>query len=144
MAISDHLTDDHRLVNHALRFTENGGTLWLTHVEDKATLGRYMEVISKIPTIETDDAREALREQLLKEPQDYIAGCVEVVRAAGTHVTVEGLVLFGSRLAEYKRLIEQHTVDLLVLNTKDQDQLAMHGIAYALAVELRQIPLLML
>ncbi len=31
-----------------------------------------------------------------------------------------------------------------VLNTKDEDQLAMHGIAYALAVELRQIPLLML
>ena len=29
-------------------------------------------------------------------------------------------------------------------NLKDEDQLAMHGIAYALAVELRQIPLLML
>jgi hypothetical protein len=41
-------------------------------------------------------------------------------------------------------LIEQHEVDLLVLNTKDDDQFAMHGISYALAVELRQIPLLML
>jgi len=30
------------------------------------------------------------------------------------------------------------------LNTKDEDQLAMHGLAYPLAVELRQIPLLML
>ena len=35
-------------------------------------------------------------------------------------------------------------VDLLVMNTKDEDQLAMHGLAYPLAVELRQIPLLML
>jgi ribosome biogenesis SPOUT family RNA methylase Rps3 len=57
---------------------------------------------------------------------------------------VEHLVVFGHHLSEYKRLIEQHGVDLLVLNTKDEDQLAMRGIAYALAVELRQIPLLML
>ncbi len=144
MAIADHLTGDHRLVNYAVRFTEMGGTLWLTHVEDEATFGRYMEVISKIPTIDTDEAREAVREQLLKEPQDYIDGCVEVLRAAGAHVRVEHLVVFGHQLAEYKRLIEQQAVDLLVLNTKDENQLAMHGMAYALAVELRQVPLLML
>jgi nucleotide-binding universal stress UspA family protein len=144
MAIADHLTGDNRLVNYAVRFTENGGTLWLTHVEDEATFGRYMEVISKIPTIDTDEAREAIRAQLLKEPQDYIDTCVEVLRAADAHVTVEHLVVFGHRLAEYRRLIEQHEVDLLVLNTKDEDQLAMHGIAYSLAVGLRQIPLLML
>ena len=144
MAIADHLTGDHRLVNYAVRLTENDGVLWLTHVEDNATFGRYMEVISKIPTIDTDEAREAVREKLLKEPQDYIDGCVEVLRAAGAHVKVEPLVVFGHHLSEYRRLIEQHEVDLLVLNTKDEDQLAMHGIAYALAVELRQIPLLML
>ncbi len=144
MAIADHLTGDHRLVNYAVRLTENDGTVWLTHVEDEATFGRYMEVISKIPTIDTDEARETVREQLLKEPQDYIDGCVEVLRAAGAHVRVEHLVVFGHHLSEYKRLIEQHEVDLLVMNTKDEDQLAMRGIAYALAVELRQIPLLML
>lgn len=144
MAIADHLTGDDRLVNYAARFTENGGTLWLTHVEDEATFGRYIEVISKIPTIDTDEARAAVREQLLKEPRDYIDGCVEVLQKAGTNVKVEHLVVFGHHLAEYKRLIEQHEVDLLVLNSKNEDQLAMHGMAYALAVELRQIPLLML
>ena len=30
------------------------------------------------------------------------------------------------------------------MNTKDEDQLAMHGLAYSLAIELRAIPLLML
>ena len=144
MAIADHLTGDHRLVNYALRLTENGGTLWLTHVEDKVTFERYMEVISKIPTIDTDQARETVRGRLLKEPQDYIDNCVEVLQAAGTQVKVEHLVVFGHHLFEYKRLIEQHEVDLLVLNTKDENQLAMHGMAYALAVELRQIPILML
>ena len=103
-----------------------------------------MEVISKIPTIDTDDARETVREQLLKEPQDYIDSCVEVLQEAGAQVTVEHLVVFGHHLSEYKRLIEQHKVDLLVLTTKDEEQLAMPGMAYALAVELRQIPLLML
>ncbi len=63
---------------------------------------------------------------------------------AGANVTIEHLVVFGHHLSEYKRLIDEHAVDLLVLNTKDEDQLAMHGIAYALAVELREIPLLML
>jgi hypothetical protein len=35
-------------------------------------------------------------------------------------------------------------VDLLVMNTKDEDHSAMHGLAYPLAVELRGTPLLML
>ena len=144
MAITDHLTGDDLLVNYALRFAAEAGTVWLTHVEDDATFARYIEVISKIPTIETDEARDALREQLLKEPRDFIDGCVEVLRAAGAHVRIERLVVFGHHLSEYKRLIDEHAVDLLVLNTKDEDQLAMRGIAYALAVELRHIPLLML
>ena len=144
MAITDHMTGDDRLVNYALRFVEDGGTMWLTHVEDEGTFERYVELISKIPTIDTDEARATLKERLLKEPRDYIAGCIDVLREAGTHVTIEALVLFGHHLAEYTRLIEQHAIDLLVLNTKNDDQLAMHGIAYALAVELRQIPLLML
>ncbi len=144
MAIANHLTGDDRLVNFASRFTQDDGTLWLTHVEDEVTFERYMEIISKIPAIDTDEAREAVRAQLLKEPQDYIDGCVEILTASRTGVRVEHLVLFGHHLSEYKRLIVRHEVDLLVLNTKDEDQLAMHGIAYALAVELREIPLLML
>ena len=144
MAIADHLTGDDRLVDFAVRMTEPNGTLWLTHVEDEVTLARYLDIISKIPTIDTDEAHKAIRERLLKEPQDYIDGCVEVLSAAGADVKVEHLVVFGHHLREYRGLIEQHEVDLLVLNTKDENQLAMHGMAYALAVELRQIPLLML
>jgi hypothetical protein len=40
--------------------------------------------------------------------------------------------------------VDEHHVDLLVLNTKDEDQLAIHGLAYPLAVELRNTPLLLL
>jgi len=144
MAIASHLTGDHVLVNTAVRFTEENQTLWLTHIEDKATFDRYMDVISKISTIETDEAHKDVLGQLMKEPQDYIEDCVDVLREAGVLLQVQPLVTFGHHLSEYKQLIERHEVDLLVLNTKDEHQLAMHGMAYALAVELRQIPLLML
>ena len=63
---------------------------------------------------------------------------------AATSMDIEEIVTVGHRLADYKRLIDEHDVDLLVLNTKDEDQLAMHGLAYPLAVELRRLPLLLL
>lgn len=144
MAITDHLTGDKRLVNFALQFLEPGGTLWLTHVEDEVTFERYMDAIAKIPSLDTDEARETLSRQLLKEPRNYIASCSEQLGGGKAAVTVEQIVTFGHHLFEYKKLIEEHQVDLLVMNTKDADQLAMHGLAHPLAVELRQIPLLML
>ena len=59
-------------------------------------------------------------------------------------IHVESAVTLGHHIADYTRLVEEHKIDLLVFNTKDDDQLAMHGLAYPLAVELRQIPLVML
>jgi hypothetical protein len=50
----------------------------------------------------------------------------------------------GHFLSDYQQHIQEQEIDLLVLNTKDDDQLAMHGLAYPLAVELRTLPLLML
>ena len=84
--------------------------------------------------------------QIHSEPADYIRSCAEVLaRDAKEHaLSVEPVVALGHRLSEYERLIQQHEVDLLVMNTKDEDQLAMHGMAYPLAVDLRTIPLLML
>ncbi len=144
MAVTDHLAGDSRLVNYAAALTEPGGTLILTHIEERAAFERYMDVISKIPSIDTDSAREKILGQLLKEPSDYIRRCREVMLANNVPVTVEAVVGYGHCLSEYKRLLAEHEAALLVVNTKDQTQLAMHGMAYALAVELRDIPLLML
>ena len=144
MAMTDHLTGDSRLVNHALAYTRAGGACWLTHVESDHDFERYIEVISKIPGIETEDARAAIHAQLLKEPRDFIHRCRETIEAAGLPVSIEEIVTMGHRLSEYRALIDEHEVDLLVMYAKDEDQLAMHGRTYPLAVELRQIPLLML
>ena len=144
MAITDHLTGDDRLVNFAVSLTQTSGRLTLSHVEDSATLERMLEAISKIPEIDTDTAREELSRQLLKEPKDYIASCKEVLDQANIDIEVQPSVSFGHHLKDHLKLIEDSSVDLLVLNTKDDDQQAMHGLAYPLAVQLRQTPLLML
>ena len=144
MAITDHLTGDHHLVSFAARLTDPDGTLLLTHVEDEVVFERYMSTIAKIPTIDTDNARETVLGQLLREPHDYIHSCAEVLHQAGPPIRIEEIVTLGHYLRDYQRLVEKHAVDLLVLNTKQEDQLAMHGVAYPLCVELRDTPILML
>lgn len=144
MAIADHLTGDNHLVSYAARLATSGGKLLLTHVEDQQVFERYMDVISKIPSIETDAARAAIMDQLLKEPHDYIKSCSEGIGRAGLPLKVEEIVTVGHSLKDYQALIAEHDVDLLVLNTKQEDQLAMHGLAYPLSVELRDTPILML
>lgn len=144
MAIADHLTGDNHLVSYAARLTTPGGKLLLTHVEDQQVFERYMAVIGKIASIETEPARSAIMEQLLREPRDYIQSCGRVISQAGLPLTVEEVVTIGHSLRDYQSLIAKHDVDLLVLNTKQEDQLAMHGLAYPLCVELRDTPILML
>jgi len=144
MAITDHLSGDDRLVNYALGFTQPGGSCWLTHVEPMSVFDYYLDVISKIPEIGTESAHELIERQLLKGPRDYIESCRREIAEQHLPCEIGEIVIMGRRLGEYHRLINEHRVDLLVLNTMDDDQLAMHGLAYPLAVELRQTPLLML
>ncbi len=144
MAITDHLTADARLIDYALRFTMPSGTCWLTHIQSQRQFDRFQAAIEKIPEIETDDARELIEAQLLKEPRDYIESCRRVIEAQRVPVKIEAIIAMGDRVEEYRRLVEDHRVDLLILNTLDGDQFAMHGQAYLITVELRGIPLLML
>lgn len=144
MAITDHLAGDHHLVSFAAQLTSAEGDLWLAHVEDQVAFERMIQTIAKIPTIDTDSARETILEQLLKEPQDYIESCRKVLGESATHLKVHESVSLGHHLNDYKRLVEENQVELVVMNTKDEDQLAMHGLAYPLTVELRTTPLLLL
>ena len=144
MAMTDHLTGSEQLVNFAAAMTQTKGKLWLTHVEDEIAYTRLMEAISKIPQIETDIARELIRDKLLKQPTDYVEACRTVISTHRPGLEVRPLIVMGHHLSTYRQLVRDHEVDLLVMNTKDEDQLAMHGMAYPIAVEIRDIPLLLL
>ena len=144
MAITDHLSGDHRLVSYAVAMTKPTGKLLLAHVEDVIALERVMDAIGKLPELDTDFAREHIPQQLLKDPEDYIASCEEVLKTLALPITLKAVLRVGHLLNDYRRIIAEETVDLVVMNTKDDDQTAMHGLAYPLSVELRSTPLLLL
>lgn len=144
MVITDHLTGDDRIVSVAVNLTEPGGTVLLSHVEDERQLKKYLATISKIPSLNTATAEQSLRDQLMKEPQDYVDSVRKLLQKTEIDIQIECVVQLGNQLEDYRRLIGEHKVDLLVINTKDEDQLAMHGVAYPLTVELRSVPMLLL
>jgi len=144
MVLTDHLSDSHDLVNIAVRLTEKKGSLSLVHLEDTEVFNRYIDAISKIATIDTDEARERLRERLLKEPRDYISSCAAVLKNHGIKIKIKSVVGFGHHITAFKKKIDTHKLDMIVMRGKDKTQMAMHGIVYPLAVEIRQIPLLII
>jgi len=144
MLMTDHLAGDSQLVTFGAMFTQDHGELILAHVEDEQTFERYMQVISKIPAIDTDIARQDIVLQLLKEPKDFIESCQQGLQEAGLPLKVKPIVTMGHHLTDYKQLVEEHQADLLIMHTKDDDQLAMHGLAYPVSVELRKVPLLLI
>lgn len=144
MAMTDHLAGDSRLVNAALFFTPAGGVLHLANFEDKQVFDRYIDAIGKIPSIDSEQAQVDLLARLLGEARDYIKSCRAAVEAQGEEVEITETVDLGTHVEAYRQLVRSNGIELLVMNTKEEGQLAMHGLAYALAVELNEIPLLLL
>lgn len=144
MVVTDMLAVNDTLINFAAAFTKPDGNLYLTHVEDARIFERYMDAISKIDVIDTETARKRLGEQLLKEPDDYFHSCATTLKQKYPQLQISSLVIFSELVAEYRHQIDSRKLDLLVLSAKDERQQAMHSVAYPLAVELRQIPLLLI
>ena len=143
LAMTDHLAGDSRLVNWAAAFAGTG-KLVLAHVEDDATFERYMGLIGKSPNLDTDVARRDLGDLVLREPRDWVETCTRVFAGLESAPEIDAVVTVGHRLETYAEVVATHGAELLVLNTKDEDQLAMHGLAYPLIVELRHVPMLLL
>lgn len=144
MVVTDHLTGDDPLVNWAIHLTPDDGTLMLCHIEDQDTFERYAEVLGRMTGVPTDEVVPRMREKLLGMPRDYILAVQREMKEQGIHETVLPLVQLGQPLALYQELVQQHDARLLVVNTKDPHQRAMESLSYALAVELRSLPLLLL
>ena len=143
MVATDHLSGDHHLVSMAVRFITDDGELILSHIEDQRSFDRYMKAIEKIPDLDSDVAKQTIAQQLLAEPRDYIESCRSVLEAGGMKNSIQPIVTFGNTMEDYRHLIDERHIDLLVMNSRDDQQLAMHGLAYPLAVELRKTPILL-
>jgi hypothetical protein len=144
MVVADHIAGDARLINYGARMCTVGGTMWLCHVEDDAVFEHYIRAIERIPEIDSDQARVLIGAQLEKDAANYIETCIGVLKEVGPNVAYHADVTRGHHLTAYRQLIDEHAIDLVVANTKDEDQLAMHGMTYSLSVEMLDVPLLLL
>ena len=144
MVVADHISGDSRLINYGAALCRPGGTVWLCHVEDDLVFERYMQAIARIPEIDSDEARILIENQLLKEATDFIKECARVLHNKAPNIRVQSSIGRGHHLRHYRQIIQENEIDLLVLNTKDDDQLAMHGRAYSLSVELTDVSMLLL
>ncbi|MEE2900762.1 MAG: hypothetical protein VYC39_00440 [Myxococcota bacterium] len=144
MVVTDHLTGDNRLINYALSFTPKDGRIILSHVEDEVWLNRFLDCVSKIPAIDTDLARSTIIQQITKEPNDFIKSVQESLASNRPSTLVESNVGIGSELNLYADWLKKHKIDLAVVNTKDEHQMAISGFAHAFAIEFRHIPTLLL
>ncbi len=142
MAVTDHLTGDHQLIDYAARFVDTKGRLILVHLEDQTTFDRYMEAISKITTIDTEHARSQIHSQLLKDPHDYISSCRDRLRSLTPTIQVDEIVEFADGYDQFRRHIDQQSVELLVIKGIDHQQPGIHGLADRLINETRKIPVL--
>ena len=144
MVVADHISGDDRLINYGTRMCSDGGAIWLCHIEDDAVFERYMKAIERIPEIESGEARRLIEAQLLNEATNFIETCLAVLRENNPRINCHSFVGRGHHLRAYRDLIDLHDVDLLVANTNDEDQLAMHGMAYSLSVEFSDVAMLLL
>ena len=144
MVITDHLTHDPRLIRYGAEFTENGGTLTLTHIEDEANFERLMTIISKIPEIDDALARRTIGDRLLKEARDLCETAGDDLEAHDIDIRVETYVAFGHTIPAYRELLVTREIDLLVADSKAPDRFAMSDLAYAMAIEFINIPILLL
>jgi len=144
MMVADHLVGDDRLVNWAVHFVNNSGILFFTNVESQFEFERYMAAVSRIPDIETELAEGEIRRELLKEAEDYIQRCRKILAKVKPNLQTEAIVTMGYPLPTYRELLRQHHHKMLVMDSKDEKQIAMRGLAYAMAVEFSDIAMLLI
>jgi len=144
MVVTNHLNGEHKLVNYGVALTQKKGELYLCHLEDEDNFDYYMSAIEKIPEIDTGLAREKIRQQLLAAPKNYIRSVIKVLKDERPGLTVREHVNIGRLIDHYRELLQNHKVDILVFDAKDETQLAMHSLGYSLAVEFQNTPVLLI
>ena len=144
MVLTDQLNDHPGLIDAALTIVQEGGLISLAHIEDEAQYERYMSFISKIPEIDTEVARASIKDQMFKEAEAFVEVIKTTLEEQRVKVNIHADIRMGHQLRTYVSMVELNHIELVVIQSKDEDQIAIHGLSYPLAVELRDIPLLIM
>ena len=142
MVLTDQLTQHPALIDVGLSILESSSRLSLAHIEDELIFDRYINFIAKIPEIDTERAEHLIKDQMYKEAQDFFSVIDQALHNHGINIELQTIFKMGHRLQTYVSIVSENDVDLVVMQGKDNDQIAMHGLSYPLAVELTHLPLL--
>ena len=144
LLFSSELTQESELVGFANAFVASKDeSLIMIQMDDKATYDRIFDIISKIPQIDTDDAQYYIQERRSLEMKDWVTRCIDFLEQKGNAPHMSYMDIYDPSMKKCASLIEEHQADLLIINTKDDEQLAIHGLAYPIMVQFRNIPLLL-
>ena len=143
LLLSAELTKEAALVGFAGAFSTKETQLLLAQIDDKSTFLRIIDIISKIPQIDTDDAKQYITERREQEMNDWVFRCTQNLSQQPNAPVVSQIDMLDPSMKECAAVIGQHNAELVVINTKDDEQLAIHGLAYPIMVQFRQLPLLL-
>ena len=144
MVLTDQLSANPVLIDAALSLVRDQGQITLAHIEDESQFNRFIDSISKIPELDTEIARSSIQAQLFKETEDFVEAIKTALLEKQREVTVHSEIQMGHTLRTYVSMVEVHQIDMVVMQSKVEDQVAIHGLSYPLAVELDQLPMLLL
>lgn len=141
--ISDDLTKEADLLGWACSFRSHSSRCTLVELENLTYLNRLLNTIAKIPQIDTEMAQEKISSQLQKDSQGWLERSQDILREWERPPSLKRVQIAQSCMTSCIELVEEEKAKLIVLNTKDDDQLAIHGLVYPFMVQFRNIPLLL-
>ena len=137
----DHQIDNSHLVNHSLILKKDMERLLLVHIEEESVFNYYMDAIAKIPGINTDYARTNIEETILNLAGDFFENVKD--NLGQDNIKVHEYCKLGDVVKEYKEIISQHSIDLMVFEAQDDSKLAMHSLGQSLAIQFPQLATLL-
>ena len=103
-----------------------------------------MKAIERIPELNTETARTTLKRELMQEAQRFLDHCQLTLEQYRPDVTVQHSVEMAPVQHGYLTWITQTQPELIVLDMLDATKALNRGIADALAMQLTDLPFLLL
>lgn len=141
--LSNDLTKASDALAWACCFRGHRSRCTLVELENMVHFNRVLDVIAKIPQLDTDVAREKIMKQMHTDSADWVIRSQKILKNWKRPPSLARKQVVQNALAACSDIVQQVGAELIVLNTKAEDQLALHGLVYPFMVHFRHTPLLL-
>lgn len=144
MVLSESIQGDSKLVNFALNFVSIGTKLVLTDMINGKTFNYYIELVSKIASIETEPAREELQKLIVKMASEFEDDCITKLEEIMPDLAVAKHIDFAYKVQDYLNILNEHKADILIINSRTDEEKNLNTIAHSLAISVTDIPVMLI